>query len=260
MGRFGWHRAPRPERRERLAAEHRPEEVRRRLSERRGQSYLGDAVLGGIDGCVTTFAVVAGAVGGGFSGLVVIVLGFANLLADGFSMAVSNYQGTKSQRERVEEARLSEEHHIREVPAGEREEIRQIFARKGFSGDDLEKVVEVITNDRRLWVDTMLTEELGLEVEGPDPSRAALATFLAFLVVGIVPLVPFVIPGLALDTRFLASAVATGAAFLGIGVAKGLILGRPALRSGMGTLLTGGGAALLAYLVGAWLRAVFGAA
>jgi hypothetical protein len=87
---------------ERLEPEHRPEAVRRRLAERRGQSYLGDAVLGGIDGCVTTFAVVAGAVGGGFPGLVVIVLGFANLLADGFSMAVSNYQGTKSQRERVE--------------------------------------------------------------------------------------------------------------------------------------------------------------
>lgn len=245
--------------RERLAAEHRPEAVRRRLSKRNGQSYLGDAVLGGIDGCVTTFAVVAGAVGGGFSGLVVIVLGFANLLADGFSMAVSNYQGTKSQREQVEEARLTEERHIREVPSGEREEIRQIFARKGFTGDTLERVVDTITNDRRLWVDTMLSEELGLEVEGPNPMRAALATFLAFIVVGIVPLVPFLIPGLTLDTRFFASAVATGAAFFGVGATKGLVLGRSALRAGLETLLTGGGAAVLAYVVGAWLRAAFGA-
>jgi vacuolar iron transporter family protein len=85
-----------------MEADHSPEAVRRRLSERRGQGYVGDAVLGGIDGCVTTFAVVAGAVGGGFPGLVVVVLGFANLLADGFSMAVSNYQGTKSQIETVE--------------------------------------------------------------------------------------------------------------------------------------------------------------
>jgi hypothetical protein len=115
-------------RREKLEAEHRPEEVRRRLLEHRGQGYLGDAVLGGIDGCVTTFAVVAGAVGAGFSGLVVVVLGFANLLADGFSMAISNYQGTKSQLERVEEARFSEERQIEEIPAGEREEVRQIFA------------------------------------------------------------------------------------------------------------------------------------
>lgn len=249
-----------PRRREELESEHRPEAVRRRLAGRRDQSYLGDAVLGGIDGCVTTFAVVAGAVGGGFSGLVVIVLGFANLLADGFSMAVSNYQGTKSQRERVDQARLTEERHIEEVPGGEREEIRQIFANKGFSGETLEKVVEVITDDRRLWVDTMLTEELGLDIDGPDPLRAAAATFAAFIAVGLVPLVPFLLPDLSLDTRFLASAVATGVAFFGVGTAKGLVLGRSALRSGLETLLTGGGAALLAYAVGSWLRAAFGAA
>jgi VIT1/CCC1 family predicted Fe2+/Mn2+ transporter len=247
-------------RRKTLEAEHRPEAVRQRLSGRPGPGYLGDAVLGGIDGCVTTFAVVAGAVGAGFPGLVVVVLGFANLLADGFSMAVSNYQGTKSQLERVEEARLSEERQIEEIPAGEREEVRQIFAAKGFSGETLERIVEVITNDRRLWVDTMLTEELGLEVEGPNPFRAALATFAAFLVVGIIPLVPFVIPGLPTSTRFLASAIATGAAFFGVGAVKGLVLGRAALRSGLETLLTGGTAAAIAFVVGALLRQAFGAA
>ena len=246
-------------RRTSLEADHSPEAVRRRLSERRGQGYVGDAVLGGIDGCVTTFAVVAGAVGGGFPGIVVVVLGFANLLADGFSMAVSNYQGTKSQIEAVEQARLSEERQVSEIPEGEREEVRQIFAQKGFSGETLEKVVAVITNDPRLWVDTMLTEELGLDITGPDPTRAALATFAAFLVVGLVPLLPFVVPGLAPDTRFLASAVGAAIAFFGVGAAKGIVLGRSALRAGLETLLTGGAAACLAYLVGAWLRATFGA-
>jgi vacuolar iron transporter family protein len=247
-------------RRERLEAEHRPEEVRRRLSERRRQSYLGDAVLGGIDGCVTTFAVVAGAVGDGLSGLVVIILGFANLFADGFSMAVSNYQGTKSQREQVEEARLSEERQIEEIPDGEGEEIRQIFSSKGFEGETLENIVEVITNDRRLWVDTMLTEELGLEVEGPNPLRAALATFVAFLVVGFIPLAPFIIPNLFQESSFLLSAIGATFAFFGVGAAKGLVLGRSAFRAGLETLFTGGGAALLAYVVGAWLRQTFGAA
>jgi VIT1/CCC1 family predicted Fe2+/Mn2+ transporter len=209
---------------------------------------------------VTTFAVVAGAVGAGFSGIVIVVLGFANLLADGFSMAISNYQGTKSQLERVEEARLSEEHQIEEIPSGEREEVRQIFAAKGFSGETLERIVEVITNDRRLWVDTMLAEELGLEVEGPNPYRAAIATFVAFLVVGIIPLVPFLLPDLLTSIRFLASAVATAVAFFGVGAAKGLILSRSALRSGLGTLLTGGTAAAIAFLVGALLQEAFGTA
>lgn len=245
--------------RRRLEAEHSPEAVQERISRPRGHGYVGDAVLGGIDGCVTTFAVVAGAVGGGFSGLVVIVLGFANLLADGFSMAVSNYQGTKSQIEAVDQARRREERHIREIPAGEREEIRQIFAAKGFSGETLERVVAVITSDRDLWVDTMLSEELGLDVEGPDPLRAALATFGAFIAVGLIPLLPFIIPGLVQETRFVASAAGTGFAFFGIGLAKGLVLGRPALRAGLETLLTGGAAASLAFVMGAWLRSLFGA-
>lgn len=244
--------------REGLEADHRSKEVQRRLAERRRPSYLGDAILGGIDGCVTTFAVVAGAVGGGFSSVVIIVLGVANLLADGFSMAVSNYQGTKSQRQEVEQARRSEERQVEEIPEGEREEVRQIFAAKGFSGETLDKIVETITNDERLWVNTMLTEELGLELEGPDPLRAALATGTAFLMVGLLPLIPFLIPIFPVDTRFMASAVAAGFAFFAVGAAKGIVLNRPVVRSGVETFLTGGGAALLAFLVGSWLQAAFG--
>jgi vacuolar iron transporter family protein len=89
--------------------------VQGRLAERRRPSYLVDAILGGIDGCATTFAVVAGAVGSGFTSVVIIVLGVANLLADGFSMAASNYQGTKSQRQQIEEARRSEERQVEEI-------------------------------------------------------------------------------------------------------------------------------------------------
>src|SRR5262245_16157302 len=145
-----------------LEQSHHPDAIRRRLAADVRHSYLGDAILGGIDGCVTTFAVVSAAVGGGFSSLVVIVLGLANLLADGFSMAVGNYQAKRTQAEAIEQARRSERHHIERVPEGEREEIRQIFGSKGFEGDTLEKVVEVITRNRDVWIDTMLKEEIGL--------------------------------------------------------------------------------------------------
>jgi VIT1/CCC1 family predicted Fe2+/Mn2+ transporter len=242
-----------------LHIDHHPEAISARLQAERRHSYLGDAVLGGIDGCVTTFAVVAGALGAGFPRLVVVILGFANLIADGFSMAAGNFLGTKSQREQVEKTRAAEERQVDEVPEGEREEVRQIFARKGFSGDDLARVVDVITRDRRLWIDTMLTEEHGLQVEGPSPVRAGAATFLAFLLVGVVPLAPFLMPGLAPERMFAVSVGATALAFLAVGIGKGIVLGRPLLRAGLETLLIGGGAAVLAYLVGSWLRAAYGA-
>jgi VIT1/CCC1 family predicted Fe2+/Mn2+ transporter len=170
-----------------LEAEHRPREIEERLDNREDQSYLRDAILGGIDGAITTFAVVASGVGGGFSSVVVIVLGGASLLADGFSMGVSNYLGTKSEADRIEQARHDERHHIQHIPAGERDEIRQIFARKGFDGEVLDEIVATITEDSELWVDTMITEELGLQLDGPNPLRAGVATFFAFLVVGLIP-------------------------------------------------------------------------
>jgi len=241
-----------------LEHEHRREVIRDRLQKEKGHSYLGDAVLGGIDGGVTTFAVVAGAIGGGFSNLVIIVLGFANVLADGFSMAVSNYLGTKSRREHVEKARITEEEHIEKIPEGEREEIRQIFLQKGFEGDILEKIVTIITEDQKRWVDTMLTEELGLQLDGPHPLRAALSTFIAFLTIGILPLLPFIFPQLGKHHAFLISSIIVGITFSGIGIVKGLVLKKSMIRSGLETLLTGGGAAILSYYVGYWIQATFG--
>jgi VIT1/CCC1 family predicted Fe2+/Mn2+ transporter len=239
--------------------QHRPDVIRRRLAAGSRHDYLADAVLGGIDGCVTTFAVVAGATGGALSPLVVIILGFANLLADGFSMAVSNYHGTRSERDRVEQTRRTEENHIEQVPDGEREEIRQIFAAKGFEGDVLERIVETISANRQLWVDTMLTEEHGLQLEGADPVRAGAVTFAALLGVGLVPLLPYLAPGIGDDTAFAASGVMAAAAFWGIGWVKGQRLQLPRLRSAWQTLWTGGAAAALAYGTGWALQALFGA-
>src|SRR5678815_4836698 len=224
-----------------LEIEHHPHAIRDRLTERHRPRYLGDAVLGGIDGCVTTFAVVAGAVGGGLPPGVVIILGFANLIADGFSMGVSNYLGTKSELQEIDEIRRSERLHIEQVPHGEREEIRQIFASKGFEGEVLDKIVEVITSDRKQWIDTMVTDEYGLQLSGPSPWRAAGATFIAFLAAGFVPLFPFLLPlKLAASGIFLLSTVATMLTFFLIGVAKGRVLERSLVRSGFETLAVGG--------------------
>jgi vacuolar iron transporter family protein len=242
-----------------LYDEHQPGEIRRRLAAEREHNYLGDGVLGAIDGGVTTFAVVSGVVGGGLTASVALILGFANLLADGFSMAVSNYQATKSSREVTEEARRTEERHIELIPDGEREEVRQIYRRKGFEGDVLDDIVDTITSDKKLWVDTMLQEEYGLALESPSPLKAGMVTFVAFCVAGFVPLVPFLLdPDRAADATFPISAGVTGLTFLSIGLLKGRALNRPLVRSGVETLFIGGAAATIAYVMGTILRQVFG--
>lgn len=218
---------------------------------------MGDAVLGAIDGCITTFAVVCGVLGGQLRPGVALLLGAANLLADGFSMAVSNYQRAKSERELIEKARRMEERHIETIPQGEREEIYQIFERKGFSEPILGKIVEVITSNKKLWMDTMVTEEFGLQLEGPVPYKAGIVTFLAFVFVGATPLIPFAFANtFAPQTSFLLSFSVTGIAFFLIGGLKGKILNLPLIRSGLETLLIGGGAALLAYGVAFGLRSL----
>ncbi len=240
----------------RLVREHEPRAVAARLSNATRHSYLGDFVLGAVDGAVTTFAIVAGVAGAEQSSGVALVLGVANLLADGFSMAVGNYLSTQSERQLLDEVRRRELDHIDRFPAGEREEIRQIFAAKGFDGDLLEQIVETITEDRSRWVDTMITEEHGLPLETPSPLRAGLATFTSFVVAGVVPLIPFgwaVMQGRA-GQEFFYSVIATAITFFGIGWFKGRVVKRPKLVSALETLAIGGAAASVAYFVGVWLR------
>jgi VIT1/CCC1 family predicted Fe2+/Mn2+ transporter len=242
-----------------LEQEHQPARIRRRIEDAGGGGHLGDAMLGAVDGAITSFAVVAGAVGGGFGSLVVVVLGFASLLADGFSMAVSNYLGTKSDAEAADQAHREVQRHIDEVPEGQREELRQIFADKGFSGDTLECIVDAIAGDRDLWASTVVQEELGLHPgANASPLHAGGATFIAFIVAGLIPLLPFVVPLLTPTQAFGISVAGTSVAFLGIGLIKGRALGQPMLRSGFETLLIGGGAAALAFGVGALLRTWLG--
>ena len=236
-----------------LKRQHHPDAIRARL-ERPRSNYIASAILGAIDGSVTTFAIVAGAVGGGLSETVIIVLGLANLLADGFSMAVGNYHATRSQIEQIKRARRIENDHIDKVPEGEREEVRMILTRKGLRGELLENAVDAITCDRRLWVDTMLSEEWGLPTSPPSPFREALATFCAFGACGFLPLLPFLVQGADIQGMVVASAVLTGFAFLGIGVLKGIVLESSPVQSGITTLVTGGIAAGLAYGVGTVLR------
>lgn len=238
---------------------HTPDRVKQRLEDGTPQSYLKDMVYGGIDGTITTFAVVSGVVGAELAVGIVVILGLANLFADGFSMAVSNFLGTKAEQQFLHMMRKEEENEIQLIPEGEREEIRQIYAAKGFEGELLEQVVDVITSNEQIWVDTMLLEEHGLLLVGPEPKRAAWWTFVAFMVAGIVPVAPFIVNLLVdggISAPFLWSSIATAATFFAIGVFKARVVGGSTVKAGIETVVVGGIAAVLAYGVGWLLRGV----
>ena len=242
-----------------LEAEHTPAAVRRRLDRRPSPSYLRDFIYGAIDGTITTFAVVAGVEGASLDATIVIILGAANLLADGFSMAASNFLGSRAERQQRELARSEERRHIALVPAGEREELRQIFAAKGFAGADLERVVDVISADPDVWADTMMVEELGYGTTEPNELRAAASTFVAFVAVGFLPLAPFVYDLVApsdLSGTFAWSAAMAAVAFFAVGSLKARFVAQRWWRSGLETLAIGGLAATVAYLVGAALQGI----
>lgn len=234
---------------------HSPEAIRQRIESAGQHSYLGDFVLGAVDGTVTTFAIVAGAAGAGLPHGVAIVLGLANVVADGFSMAASNYLKARADRHIVERFRHMEERHIEQIPEAEREVIRQIFAAKGFDGDMLDEIVQVITKDRRQWVDTLLTDEWGLQLDTPSPSHAAWITFAAFVSAGVIPLAPLLGAMWFAGTHvFLASALLTALTFFAIGVIRGKVAKQPPVLAGLETLFIGGSAASLAYILGVLLQ------
>lgn len=244
--------APEPRSQTPLEHRHHPAAIAERLERGGRPSYLGDAVLGAVDGTVTTFAVVASVAGAGLGTGVAVVVGLANVVADGFSMAAGNALRARADHEILAQARAMEERHVEEVPEGEREEVRQIFAAKGFAGRPLEDAVAIVTADRKRWVDTMLTEEFGLRLDPPSPFKTGAVTFFAFVGAGLVPLLPllFLRAFAAPEAVFAASVAATAVTFFAVGWIKGRVLGRSRVTSGLETLVVGGAAAAIAWGVG----------
>lgn len=222
------------------------------------QDYLGEFVYGGIDGSVTTFAVVAGATGANLESSIVIILGFANLIADGFAMSVGSYLSAKSEKQNYHKHKRVEYWEVDNIPEKEVEEVREIYAAKGFEGQLLERVVETITADKDRWVDVMMKEELEMAEETKSPLAIGAVTFVSFIILGFVPLLVYVMDFLnpMSPDLFVISSVLTAICFLGIGLLKSMVTQTSVLRSVIETLLLGGAAATLSYFVGDLLEQI----
>jgi len=236
-----------------LEHDHHPDAIAERLAGGPRINYLRDWVYGGIDGAVTTFAIVAGVVGASLDSTVILILGAANLLADGFSMAAANFSSTKAEIDDYRRIRHIEERHIALHPEGEREEVRQIYQAKGFSGQNLEQMIDIVTSDKQHWVDFMLAEEYGLALAQRSPFRSAVTTFLAFGACGLVPLLPFVF---ALPAAAITATLMTAVVFFAIGSIKSIWSTQRWYWSGVETLIIGLGAAAMAFAAGLFLQKV----
>ena len=216
--------------------------------------YFDDFIYGSIDGAVTTFAIVAGVIGAGLSPGIILILGFANLFADGFAMAAANYQATKAKIEFIDMKQKQEEWEIDNLEDQEKEEIRTIYREKGFKGQLLEDIVRIITSRRKVWVDTMMREELGLIKDDKKPINSSASTFIGFNTIGVIPLIPFVVFLIfgfdVTSNAFFYSILSVIVAFLLVGMIKGKIVKKSMIQSGINTIIIGSVAATVAYLVG----------
>lgn len=212
--------------------------------------FLKDAVYAANDGVITTFAVVAGVVGASLDPLVILVLGFANLFADGISMASGNYLGTKSEKDLYSKEKERNRRLLKDDRAKYKERIKNFLRGKGYPDRDLEELSELITHNENFALDFIMHEEVGLvEQEEARPLKGALVTLAAFMLAGLVPLVPYIFFADS-GGAFLYASIFTGIALFGVGAARSIFTERSWFSSGLEMFFVGGLAALVAYGIG----------
>jgi VIT1/CCC1 family predicted Fe2+/Mn2+ transporter len=220
-----------------------------------GGRSLRDLVFGANDGLVAAFAVVSGVHGAAVSTRIVLLAGLAELIGGTIAMGLGAFLAAKSEREFILSERDREEREIKEFPEEERKEVRTIFARKGFKGSALDEMVEHVTADPVFWVDTMMTEELGLAIApAVTPIRSGLVVAAAYALGAAFPVIPYALP-LEVTTAFRLSVACTLVALFVAGALKTLMTGRPWLRSGLETVLVGALAAAATFAAGRLIAA-----
>ena len=210
---------------------------------------LEDIILGGQDGLVNVLGVILGVAAASGDARLVTVAGLAATFAESISMAAVAYTSKASKADHYESELNRENREIDEIPDAEVEEIREIYRRRGFSGQLLEDVVKVIVSDRKVWLETMMREELNLEaVDRTKIISASLLVGLSAIFGSLIPLLPFLF--FPVSTSIFLSLVISALALAVLGAYKAKeTVGKP-LKSGLQMASIVIVSALAGYLVG----------
>ncbi len=212
-------------------------------------SLLSDIILGGQDGLVNVLGVILGVAAATQDPRIVLAAGLAATFAESVSMGAVAYTSTQTEHALYQSEAAREHRHVHLIPALEREEIREIYQRKGFDGALLDQIVDTITSNKDVWVAVMLAEELKLTpVEKHGALRAALVVGLSAIIGSLIPLAPFAF--LPVLTAMVVSIVVAGAALFGVGALKARMTVGHWGRSGTEMAAIGIASALVGYAVG----------
>lgn len=161
-------------------------------AEKHEKNNLSDVILGGQDGLVNVLGVILGIAAAAAPTRLILAAGLAATFAESISMAAVAYTSNIAARDYYAAQLEREKREIKEIPEMEREEIREIYRKKGFEGKLLEDVVRVITSNEKVWLETMMQEELQLTpVENARPFSAALVVGISAVIGSLIPLAPF---------------------------------------------------------------------
>lgn len=213
------------------------------------ENWLRDVILGGQDGLVNVLGIVLGVSAASGNNQILIAASLAAAFAEAVSMGAVAYTSTLAQRDHYLKEYKREKHEVETIPEIEREEIRQIYQRKGFSGELLEKAVATISGDKDTWIKTMMDEELGLSpIDASRVLRTSIIVGLAAVVGALVPIIPFIVlsRGLAIPTALVLSTVA----LFGIGVYEAKTFVGVWWKKGLQMAAIGMGAAAVGYFIG----------
>eukprot|EP01118_Nematostelium_gracile_P012047 TRINITY_DN434_c0_g1_i1.p1 TRINITY_DN434_c0_g1~~TRINITY_DN434_c0_g1_i1.p1 ORF type:complete len:308 (+),score=90.70 TRINITY_DN434_c0_g1_i1:2-925(+) len=227
-----------------------------------GSEYVEGIVFGGLDGIITTFAIVVAAAASKLTYGTILILGLANILGDALSMAIGDYLSTKAEEDHEESERKREEWEVDNMPEVEKQEMIDIYVKKGLKEADAREVVELLFQTKEAFLDIMMIEELHLmpkSDEGSSAWKGALVTFVSFIFWGGLPMIPYVASGTydqqaGRDKIFWAAVGVFSGCLYFLGAVKGKITGKKWYLTGFTMLINGGITSVLAYFIGYYLE------